>query len=279
MSMKMKKDNRKYEAHRIAKSGKKKQTKHVAGLVGNEVDYSTYHMNMKERLAGFGIGFVIGMAIVYMVTHTAAISACAGVIGGLLMQKPYKNRCMDKRKKELLFEFRDLMESLVSSYSAGSNPMEAFGAAYEDMVNLYGAESTIAREVHSINTGLANGFTITALLSNFAERSGLEDIQNFADVFSICYQRGGDMRKVLFDTRMVIGEKIEMEQEMKVQLRSNMNELKILIIVPVIIDFMTHMNVASSAGGGMGARFVAVVLFALAYGLGRYSIQKSEKAM
>ena len=279
MSMKMKKDNRKYEAHRIAKSGKKKQTKHVAGLVGNEVDYSTYHMNMKEHLAGFGIGFVIGMAIVYMVTHTAAISACAGAIGGLLMQKPYKNRCMDKRKKELLSEFRDLMESLVSSYSAGSNPMEAFGAAYEDMVNLYGAESTIAREVHSINTGLANGFTITALLSNFAERSGLEDIQNFADVFSICYQRGGDMRKVLFDTRMVIGEKIEMEQEMKVQLRSNMNELKILIIVPVIIDFMTQMNVASSAGGGMGARFVAVVLFALAYGLGRYSIQKSEKAM
>ena len=176
MSMKMKKDNRKYEAHRIAKSGKKKQTKHVAGLVGNEVDYSTYHMNMKERLAGFGIGFVIGMAIVYMVTHTAAISACAGVIGGLLMQKPYKNRCMDKRKKELLFEFRDLMESLVSSYSAGSNPMEAFGAAYEDMVNLYGAESTIAREVHSINTGLANGFSASVELRRTLRAGGYPEL-------------------------------------------------------------------------------------------------------
>ena len=91
------------------------------------------------------------------------------------------------------------------------------------------------------------------------------------------------MKKVLFDTRMVISEKIEMEQEMKVQLRGSVNELNVLIVVPVIIDLLMNMDGGTLAGGNtvstLYLRIIAVVLFVSAYAMGRYMLKKNERVI
>lgn len=247
------------------------------GLMNNGIDYTTYTMKPVDIILAFLIGGAIGFLAMYLVVHNLKLSLVAAVIGGVVMRKPYRNSCICKRKKELLLQFRDLMESLVSSYSAGSNPQDAFSKAYDDMINLFGAGSYVAKEVYQINAGLKNGYTIEALLYDFANRAKLEDITSFVEVFNISFKKGGDMRKVLFDTRLVISEKIEMEQEMKVQLRGSVNELNVLIAVPVVIDFMMNGgDLNGDAATGLLARLIAVVMFVSAYAMGRYMLKRNE---
>ena len=262
-----------------SKSGFCNGNKTGAGLIGNAIDYNTYSLSVSDILIGFAMGFGIGFMALYIAFHSGKLSFIAGIIGGIIMLRPYKNSCIDKRKKDLLLQFRDLMESLVSSYSAGSNPQTAFLKAYEDMVNLFGEKSYIAKEVYAVNAGLENGYTIEVLLGDFAKRAQLEDITSFVEIFNISYKKGGDMSKVLFDTRLTINEKIEMEQEMKLQLRGSVNELNVLIAVPVVIDLMLNGGGLNSGNQGMLFSFIAVILFVLAYALGRVMLRKNERMM
>ncbi|MBQ8317618.1 MAG: type II secretion system F family protein [Lachnospiraceae bacterium] len=250
-----------------------------AGLMGNGVDYTTYDMKPRDVLMAFFIGAIVGYLVMYLAAHSLKLSLAAGVVGGVLMQKPYRNSCIEKRRKELLLQFRDLMESLVASYSAGNNPQSAFEKAYDDMVNLFGEKSYMAKEVYIVNSGVKNGYTIEALLGDFADRAKLEDITSFVEIFNISYRKGGDMSKVLFDTRLVISEKIEMEQEMKVQLRGSVNELNVLIAVPVVIDFMMNGGVLGESNLGIIFSFIAVGLFVAAYAMGRGMLKKNERIM
>ena len=54
-----------------------------------------------------------------------------------------------------------------------------------------------------------NNIPIEALLSNFAQRSGVEDIENFANVFATCYRKGGNIKEIIKNTAEIIGDKIE----------------------------------------------------------------------
>mgnify|MGYP000683010527 FL=1 len=58
------------------------------------------------------------------------------------------------------------------------------------MISIYGEESDIVRELELICTGLNNNINIEVLLTDFAERSGLDDVMSFANVFEVCNRRG-----------------------------------------------------------------------------------------
>ena len=61
------------------------------------------------------------------------------------------------------------------------------------MISIYGEESDIVRELELICTGLNNNINIEVLLTDFAERSGLDDVMSFANVFEVCNRQGGDL--------------------------------------------------------------------------------------
>lgn len=248
--------------------------------MGNSIDYSKYKMNGRELLTGFIIGFGISFLYINMIFHKILFAAVAASIVGIMFLTAYKKKCIKKRDDMIIKQFKDLMESLVSSYSSGGNHVTAFETAYTDMVELYGCEGIIARELEQINTGMQNGMTMEALLKDFARRVGNEDISNFVDVFIVCIRHGGDMRKVLYDTRITIMEKLEMEEEIAVSLRASNNEFVILTIIPIIVDLFMQMDPSMRAAGqsaiGLIARLTAAIMCAIAYKLGRRIIQRVE---
>ena len=108
------------------------------------------------------------------------------------MQRPYKNFLQKRRLKKLLLEFKDLLETLTASYSAGQTTVQAFADARNDMENLYGEQADIVTELTMINAGLLHNYNIEDLLLNFAQRSGLDDVDSFASVFEVCNRKGGN---------------------------------------------------------------------------------------
>jgi tight adherence protein B len=79
---------------------------------------------------------------------------------------------------------------------------------------------------------MENGEPVERAIADFSERSGIEEIAQFADVFVICKRTGGDLVEVIRRTANMIGDKLEMEQEIAVLVAQKRFEAKALSLIP-----------------------------------------------
>mgnify|MGYP000233742988 FL=1 len=130
-------------------------------------------------------------------------------------------------------------------------------------------EADIVKEVRLIRVGLDNNIGIEDLLLNFAERSGIDDVRNFANVFATCYKKGGNIKDVIKNTTSIIGDKIEIQMELETMVAGQKNEQNIMLVMPVVFII-----VLKSMGGdlidlkspvGIISVTAAIAIFILAY--------------
>lgn len=270
----MRKRNRKVTGKKLNKR-KKTREKYTAqkALFGNAEDYYLYSMDSIERLSGGMLGFFLGFFVCMVFFRNFLVSIAAGCLFTPLGIRKYRDYLKERRMRSLLLQFRDMMESLTASYSAGKNTVEAFQDACADMINIYGEKSDIVKELRWIVSGLYNGQNIDALLENFAARSHLDDIESFATIFEVTNRYGGNLRKVVGETRQIISEKIETEMEIQTLLTANKNELNMMILMPFLIMLMLNgmgnMSVVQNTPANVIVKAAAILLFAGAYLWGR----------
>ncbi|BDZ84760.1 hypothetical protein Lac2_28940 [Claveliimonas bilis] len=255
------------------KKRQKEEYQELRGLLGVGKDYHVYHMKRRDYLAAWGIGFAGGLVVMFAFFNNALIALIGGIVCAKFLPKYYREYRKKKQTEELRNQFKDLLESLTSSYSAGQNTVEAFSDAYSDMVSIYGEGADIVTEVQIICTGLKNNINIEELLLDFAKRSGLDDAMSFANVFEVCNRQGGDLKRIVSETREIINDKIEIEMEIETMLSGSKNELNIMMVMPVIIVVMLKGLGTTMAGTNTPAtvliKIVCIGIFGLAYVMGR----------
>ena len=166
---------------------KKKNTyEPIRGLVDGAQDYNMYQESKKERLSWFLIGMLVSGAVLHIFYENWIVSLVVGMICGYFYISIRRKQIIRKRKVSLTLQFRSLLDALSTSIGAGKNMFAAFDGAAEDLAMQYSESADIVKEVNIIRMGLYNNIQIENLLMNFAERSGLEDIYNFANVFDFC---------------------------------------------------------------------------------------------
>jgi tight adherence protein B len=147
-----------------------------------------------------------------------------------------KRQLIKKRKYELYMQFKDLLHSVSSSLSAGRSVEGAFRSSIYDMEIIYNKKDCpIINELHVIIRKLDNNQTIDSALFDFADRSGSEDIHNFAEVLAICRNTGGNLVEVVRNTASVICQKMDIRSEIDIQAAERKLSQKILSIMPVIL--------------------------------------------
>ena len=161
----------------------------IPGIMGIGEDYHVYDMTMMDRMTAVGIGLLAGVAVGYVFFNSWLAAAAVSVIAAIYLQKPWQEYLKKKRLKKLLLEFKDLLETLTASYSAGQTTAKAFSDAMNEMSDLFGEGADIVNELKMINVGLQHNYNIEDLLLNFAQRSGLDDVDSFANVFEVCKDR------------------------------------------------------------------------------------------
>ena len=107
---------------------------------------------------------------------------------------------------------------------------------------------------------------------DFGERSAQEDIQSFAEVFSVANRRGGSIRQIILDTKNVISDKISVELEIQTLISGKKNELNIMILLPLIV--VSQVNTMTAETGGFDiitfiVKIIAIVMFVVAYFIGQ----------
>ena len=255
------------------KRKKKQEYVELRGLLGIGKDYHVYHMTLKDYLVAWGLGLAVGAVVLFAFFNNVFVALLGGIVCAVILPKYYRNYKRKKQSDDLRTQFKDLLESLTSSYSAGQNTVEAFKDAASDMASIYGDGADIVQEVQIICTGLNNNINIEQLLLNFAERSGLDDAMSFANVFEVCNRQGGDLKRIVADTREIINDKIEIEMEIEIMLFGAKNELNIMMIMPVIVVVMLQGMGTSMAGANTPVtvliKIVCIGIFILAYAIGR----------
>lgn len=251
---------------------KKEKYEEYNGLFHNGTDYAVYHVNKKEILVGGIIGGIAGGVVILIffgIWQLALISIPFCMIAGVLI---YKKMLLGKRSTRLVIQFRDMLESVSSSLGSGRNVKDAFLGAYTDMKAQFGENAEIVQELLIIRNGIANNINMEVLLQDFAKRSHDENVQNFADVFSVANRRGGNIRQIIYETKNVISEKITVEQDIQTVISGKKNELNIMMVLPLIVVNQTKAmqgNTASDLVFGFVIKLIAFAMFLAAYMIGR----------
>ncbi|RED63022.1 type II secretion system F family protein [Cohnella lupini] len=199
------------------------------------IRYSEYTLSSRERIEAWVVGCALFFALGYLFYNNvllASVTACLG----LLSPRAKRKKLLEKRKTELNFQFKQALYSLSSSLSAGRSVENAFEETVKDLRLLYPDPRThIIREFEVIIHRIENGEPMESALADFSERSGVEDIENFADVFISCKRTGGDLVEIIRRTSNIIGDKLEIQQEISVMMAQKRFESKALSFAPIII--------------------------------------------
>lgn len=254
------------------KQKKEKKPKIVEnkGITGIGTDYTVYILTSGQRTLAIVAGFLIGFAASYIYFGLVPLGVIVGLVAGYYATSIYAASQQKKRVKELRLQFRDMLESLSNSYTVGMTASRAFHAAYSDMTVEHGADSYIAKELQLIcSTHDNQGIEIKHMLLDFAQRSGIDDIKSFAGVFEVSSDLGGDIAKVIRETRDMISDKIEIELEIQTMVTGQRNQLNVLAIMPFVMALLTR-SFSSNDGSVIViiVKIVALGLFIFAYWLG-----------
>lgn len=255
------------------------------------LNYNVYYMSRLEKILYAALAFVVGALVGYLfyggigvdqfgeptaLTYllNTIIMVAAGAAAVKLFLPVRNEQLRAARQNKLKSQFRDMLEAISTSLSAGKNVQESFSTVYADLKNQYEEDAFILQELYVINAGLVNGITIEELLDDFGKRSGCEDIQDFASVFEICYRKGGNIRDTIRNTYDILSDKMAITEEIETVVTGSKSEQSLMLVMPVVLIAMIKFGSPEFAANfvtssGLAATTIALALFVASYFLGR----------
>lgn len=261
------------------------------------LNYRHYVMRGPEKVLVFLLALIAGGAVglvfygnLFMLdgeatTATYISNTVVFLLVGLgavkLIMPMYRQKRLESRNNVLKQQFRAMLEALSTSFSTGSNVQNAFVSAVDDLKTQFGENSMIVQELAEIINGTRQNISIELMLKDFAERSGNEDIMSFADVFEICFRKGGDMNFVVARTHSVISDKMAVVDEIETKLTSNKMQHNVMSLMPIVLVLMLRMTNEAFATSfasptGILANTVAIGIFVGAYIYGNKIVDIKE---
>ncbi len=254
-------------------------------------NYKVYYMKPIEKILYFLLAFVVGAAVGYLfyggigkndlgepTTITwvldISISLIVGMIAGIAFLPMRTKQIIDKQRKQLNSQFRDMLEAFNTSLGAGKNVVDSFHSVYEDLKVQYDEGAYILKELEIIISGIANNIDIEDLLADFGARSGIEDIVSFANVFKICYRKGGNIKETIRSTHEILSDKMQISEDIETVVTSNKTEQKIMIAMPIALIAMIKMMSPDFAANfttltGIISTTIAIGMFVISYAVGK----------
>ncbi|WP_234032675.1 type II secretion system F family protein [Paenibacillus faecalis] len=216
-----------------------------SGLPRNSLpDYRVYNLSKGQWFRCTAAAVLLFFGVGYLFYQNVIMSFILSAVG-LIAPKFWRKYLLNRRRAMLKLHFKQALYSLSSSLSAGRSVENGFRDAVEDLLLLDpGAQNDLIFELKIIVSRLEFGEPVEAALQDFAVRAGMDDITNFADVFSTCKRTGGDLVEVIRRTSSVIGEKLDIQQEISVMIAQKKFESKALLAAPFLL--LLFMNISAS---------------------------------
>ncbi|MBR5731130.1 MAG: hypothetical protein IKX89_04230 [Firmicutes bacterium] len=166
-------------------------------------------------------------------------SAWAGLIACLAsfpLERYYQSFYAEKRREGLLAGFKDALYTISGAVSAGRQMPSAIRLAAKSSKESFGADSDICRELLRIDEkyGSTNA-DMGQLLLEFAERSGIDEIGQFASVYVTCQRCGGDLELACLKCSELLMDRISLKNETRSLIDQKKLDVALLTAMPVVI--------------------------------------------
>lgn len=199
-------------------------------------DYKCYRLNWKEKTVCLGISIVLAGMAAWLFYHNIYVMISV-VILYIPVKKEVTKYRMHKRQGEMLFEFKEMLQMASAALKAGYSMENAFVQARNDFVKLYGEHRVMAQEFANINHQVKLNMPLEKLLEDLAERSGIEEISSFSQVFAFAKRSGGDFMRIFRNTVDKIQQKAEVKREIETVMAAKRMEMNIMNLMPFGILF------------------------------------------
>ncbi len=206
------------------------------------MDYRNYRMGWKDILTCLAAGLVISGVIAGLFYRSAwGMLVCPFVC--VICKRQYQAGRLQKRKDQLLLEFKDAMQAVSSALLAGYSMENAWKEAEGELKELHGEASMMYRELHRMNAAVRVNEPLEKVLSEFGRKSGCEEIESFAEVFAFAKRGGGDFAGMIRSTVLKLAGRIEVEREITTILAGKKLEGRVMNVMPVLI--LAYLTVTS----------------------------------
>lgn len=197
-------------------------------------DYGSYRLSLREWLlyGGCGAG-VCGLAAY---TFYRSMTAFFILLPFGLLYPIYKKRDLKlERIRKLGLQFKEGILILASFLGAGYSLENGLAMSVRELEGLYGREGMITEEFAALGAGLRMNRQPEQLLMEFGLRSGLEDVDHFAQIFASARKSGGELVEIINYTAGIIRDKVQVQEEIHTITASRVFEQKIMDGIPFVI--------------------------------------------
>ena len=238
------------------------------------MDYDEYRLNGAETvryLCLFGV-------LILLISYTFYDSVYAVIIlspAWFIFLKVVRSTLKEKRRRDLRRQFQDMIDAISSALSAGYSIENSFYEARKDMLRLYGKDSLSVSELDGFFLRLETGTPLELVLSDFAKRSGVEDITDFSEIFVLAKRNGGNLKEIIGKTVKIMKEKDETETEIGVILSGRKYEQRVMCVIPFgIILYLkfssgSYLNMLYHNAAGVSIMTACLLIYAGSYYLSR----------
>ncbi len=234
------------------------------------------------RKRDVALAIVQGLALTAMISYLFYQSFLAFLALTPLVYITVRRVMRTKRENaqfRLSVQFCDGLQALSAAVRAGYSIENAFSEALSDLRVLYGRQEFIIREFDYICHGVQMNQTLEELLYSCAGRTGLADIQKFAEVFDTAKRTGGDLDGVIEAMEEHVRRRLELQREVMQIIGARKFEQKIMNVVPCCI--LLYVNVASPEflaplyGNAAGVIIMSgcLILYGLGFWLGERTME------
>jgi len=207
------------------------------------IRYDTYRLNVVEWLAAAGKGMLLATLIAFTFYRNTMIWLLLLILLGGIYPLYEKQKKKANRLHQLAIEFKECALLLAGALSSGYSIENAFAVSIGELRLLYGEEGLMFEEMRRMEAMIRTNCPVEQVLMEFGERSGLEDVKNFAQVFVVAKRSGGQLAGILRNTAEVIREKGQIREEITTLTAARQYEQRIMNLLPCGI--IAYLNLTS----------------------------------
>lgn len=205
-----------------------------SGSGEDKTEYGAYCLSARELLLDLLMSALITGIFAYMF-YQSWIAFAAWPAVAFLVTKRDKREKIRLRRERLALQFKDAILAVNAGIQAGCSIENAFLEAEGEICSLYGRESEMARELAWIRKGLKNRIPLEQMLLNLGERSRVEEIQDFTEVFAVAKRLGGNLKEIIRRTVGLTQQRMEVEREIATMLAAKKYEQKVMNLIPFLL--------------------------------------------
>ena len=197
-----------------------------------ETDYRVYILSRKEWAIAAGAYGMLTLAVGLLFFNSVLASLLLSP-GFYFFWKEYRESLLAQRKRMMQIQFLDGMQMTATALQAGYSIENAWKEARKELQKIYRPDSFIVREFSLLCAQIDMSRTSEELLASLGRRSGVEEIQSFAEIFETTRRTGGDLLRIIRTTVSSMRQRQDTLAEIETSLSGKVMEQNIMSIMPL----------------------------------------------